>query len=129
MRPATKRKTGNRRTDWASLRPRLTKKLLGEITARIVAQFRPQKVILFGSSAYGSPNLDSDVDLLVIMDIAEPMARRIMRVSEVAQVPFLPMDILVHTPSEIVERQAKGDFFMEEILTKGKVLYSNDTAR
>ncbi len=113
--------------DWAKLRPRVTKKLLRNITGRIVEAFRPYKVVLFGSYAYGKPNVNSDVDLLVIMDSDEPMAQRIRRVAEVADVPFLPMDVLVYTPAEIEGRLRIGDFFIAEILTKGKVLYQRDS--
>src|SRR5215475_7418711 len=64
--------------DWATLRPPVTEALLADITQRIVEKFQPFKVILFGSYAYGTPDLDSDVDLLVVMDSDEPMAQRII---------------------------------------------------
>ncbi len=114
--------------DWATLRPPVTDALLAGITRRIGEEFQTQKVVLFGSYAYGTPDLDSDVDLLVVLDSDEPMAQRIRRVTEVAKVRFLPMDVLVRTPAEIAERLAMGDFFMAEILEKGKVLYSRESA-
>ena len=55
------------------------------------------------------------------------MAQRIRRVAEVAHMRFLPMDVLVYTPAEIEERLAIGDFFIDEILTNGKVLYQHDS--
>jgi predicted nucleotidyltransferase len=113
--------------NWATLRPPVTEALLADITQRIVKKFQPYKVILFGSYAYGTPDLDSDVDLLVVMDSDEPMAQRIRRVTEVAKVRFLPMDIIVRTPAEMVERLAMGDFFLAEILEKGKVLYHRES--
>ena len=58
--------------DWAALRPPVTEALLAGITQRIVEKFQPYKVVLFGSYAYGAPDLDSDVDLLVVMDSDEP---------------------------------------------------------
>jgi len=114
-------------TDWASLRPEVTESLLTDITLRIVEEFHPHQLILFGSYAYGETDSDSDVDLLVVMDSNEPMVQRIIRVAKVAQVRFLPMDILVYTRDEISERLAKNDFFIIEILTKGKVLYRRDS--
>ena len=113
-------------TDWTELRPRVTKSLLAGIAKRVAERFRPQKIVLFGSYANGTPDQDSDLDLLVVMDSKEPMSQRIRRVTEVAKVPFLPMDILVRTPAEIDERLAKGDFFIADILNKGKVLYQRD---
>ena len=114
-------------TDWRVLRPTVTDALLADITRRVVEKFQPHKVVLFGSYAYGSPDIESDVDLLVVMDSSELMSDRIRRVSQVARVRFLPMDVLVYTPAEIEERLAIGDFFIDEILTKGKVLYQHDS--
>src|SRR6266704_215226 len=113
--------------DWATLRPPVTEALLEGITRRIVEKFQPHKVILFGSCAYGTPDLDSDVDLLVVMDSDESIVQRIRRVTEVAKVRFLPMDIIVRTPAEMAERLAMGDFFLAEILEKGKVLYRRES--
>ena len=115
--------------DWAALRPPVTEALLEEISQRIVDAFQPEKVVLYGSYADGEPTLDSDVDLLVVMESDELMAQRIMRIAEVAQVRFLPMDLLVYTPAEIGDRLAKGDCFIAEILAKGRVLYRRDRAR
>jgi predicted nucleotidyltransferase len=113
--------------DWATLRPPVTDTLLADITRRIVEKFQPYKVVLFGSYAYGTPDPDSDVDLLVVMDSDEPMAQRIRRVTEVAKVRFLPMDIIVRTPDEMAQRLVMGDFFLAEILDKGKVLYRRES--
>ena len=112
--------------EWTQLRPRVTKSLLAGIVQRIVEKFRAEKIVLFGSYANGTPDRDSDVDLLVVMDSQEPMSQRIRRVTEVAKVRFLPMDIVVRTPAEIDERLAKGDFFIVDILSTGKVLYQRD---
>jgi uncharacterized protein len=109
--------------NWTTLRPTVTDGLLADITQRIVKNFQPRQIILFGSYATGVPNTDSDLDLLVVMETTEPMAQRIRRVAEVSQVRFLPMDILVYTPEEFETRLEKGDFFIADILTKGKVLY------
>ncbi len=113
--------------DWATLRPPVTEALLAGITRRIVEKFQPYKIILFGSYAYGTPDLDSDVDLLVVLDSDESIAQRIRQVTEVAKVRFLPMDIIVRTPTEMVERLAMGDFFLAEILEKGEVLYRRES--
>ncbi len=83
----------------------------------------PEKVILFGSYAYGKPIPDSDVDLLVVMESDERRAQRAMHIErELLDVPF-PMDILVRTPAEIAERLKIGDYFMQEVLNQGQVLY------
>lgn len=104
----------------------MTRKLLSEITRRIVDQFRPQRVVLFGSYAGGSPDIHSDLDLLVVMNTRQPIAKRIETVSRVARVPFLPMDVLVHTPNEMRKRLKKGDPFLLDVLSRGKVLYQRE---
>ena len=112
--------------DWAELRPQVTRKLLSEITHRIVDEFRPQRVVLFGSYAGGSPDIHSDLDLLVVMNTRQPIAKRIENVSRAARVPFLPMDVLVHTPAEVIKRLKNGDPFLLDVLSRGKVLYQRE---
>ena len=67
----------------------------------IVREFSPLQVILFGSYAYGTPTEDSDVDLMVVMDIPESDTRR--QAAEIAQrIPRrFGMDLLVRSPEEI----------------------------
>jgi predicted nucleotidyltransferase len=95
------------------------------IARRLVERYQPQRVILFGSLAYGEPDEDSDIDLLVIKETDElPLERRV-RVRQLAadpqrRVPFSP---LVLTPAELAHRLALGDAFYEEIVRRGKVLY------
>jgi uncharacterized protein len=114
--------------DWATLRPPVTEALLAGITQRIVAEFQPYQIVLFGSYAYGTPHLESDVDLLVVMDSDAPMAQRIRRVTEVAKVRFLPMNVIVRTPGEMAQRLVMGDFLLAEVLDKGKVLYRRESS-
>lgn len=91
----------------------------------IVAIFKPQRIILFGSHAYGIPTADSDVDLLVIM----PKARRYwmqttQKIHEKISAGF-PVDVLVRDPAFLRERLREGDIFLEEITTKGRVMYES----
>src|SRR5215216_5676618 len=91
---------------------------------RIVSELKPEKIILFGSYAYGNPTPDSDVDLLVIMKTRAKEIDRFVAVSNLLYPRQFPVDILVKTPQEIeAEARKKGNFFMREILKKGKVLY------
>ena len=96
---------------------------LKEVTNRIVEAFDPQRIILFGSFAYGQPSDDSDVDLLIVMETDERPAVRAMRVSRLLRPRPFPMDILVRTPSEIQHRLKIGDYFIREVLKRGRVLY------
>jgi len=90
---------------------------------RIVRRLRPEKIILFGSYAYGQPTSDSDVDLLVVMKTRMMRRDRSWAVSSLLIPRLFPVDILVKTPTEIDRALAMGDFFIEEITTQGKVLY------
>jgi predicted nucleotidyltransferase len=89
----------------------------------VAKQFRPRKIILFGSYAYGKPTEDSDVDLLVVMNRTRYRGERMsFRIREAVDAGF-PMDLLVRTPGFIAKRLAWKDCFTEEIMLKGKVLY------
>jgi predicted nucleotidyltransferase len=89
----------------------------------VAKQFRPRKIVLFGSYAYGSPTEDSDVDLLVVMDRTRHRGERMsLRIRHTIPASF-PLDLLVRTPGFISQRMTWGDAFTREILTKGKVLY------
>jgi predicted nucleotidyltransferase len=93
-----------------------------ELAERIVQQFHPERIILFGSYAYGRPTADSDVDLLVILPFEGHPARKAAEIRTSIRALF-PMDLLVRTPQQVQRRVEQGDFFMREIMEKGKVLY------
>jgi len=99
-----------------------------QIVSNLIESYRPQQIILYGSLAYGEPNEDSDIDLLIIKETTEtPLARRLEVRRLVAdpdrRVPFTP---LVLTPDELNSRLALGDPFYREILQQGKVLYGRN---
>ena len=94
--------------------------------ARLVADYAPQKVILFGSYAYGSPEPDSDIDMLIIKETPERFLDRWVTVHRILTGLHrsLPIEPLVLTPQEVENRLAMGDQFISEILEKGTVLYA-----
>jgi predicted nucleotidyltransferase len=90
--------------------------------ARQVAErFRPEKIVLFGSYAYGTPHADSDVDVLVVMPCRNQLDQA-CRISIAIDPPF-PLDIIVRTPYAMHWRLKEGETFLTEVVTKGKVLY------
>ena len=105
----------------------ITPKLLREITQRIVDEFAPERIILFGSYAYGKPTIHSDVDLLVITKkmAEQSVFARSRAISQLFPHRKFGMDILVRTPQEIKERLAIGDDFISDILDQGRVLYGH----
>jgi uncharacterized protein len=96
---------------------------IAELSERIVRQFAPERIVLFGSHAYGAPDEDSDVDLLVIMPYTGHPARKAAEILRAIQ-PRLPLDLIVRTPEEVCQRLAWNDFFLREIMEKGVVLYA-----
>ena len=90
-------------------------KLIGE-------NFRPQKVYLFGSYAYGKPTRHSDVDLLVLMNTRLSNVEQAVRIRQLISLPFAA-DLIVRTPNQISRRLKMGDDFIKDIVTKGLVIY------
>src|SRR6476661_237499 len=88
---------------------------------RIAERFQPDKIILFGSYAYGEPHNESDVDLLVIMPTKDVVAQAI-RIDLAFERPF-SLDLIVRTPEQIERGVKDDDWFLREITEKGKVLY------
>ncbi|MBI5651755.1 MAG: nucleotidyltransferase domain-containing protein [Chloroflexi bacterium] len=102
----------------------VTRRQIRHVTRKLVEHLDPDKIILFGSYAYGKPTIDSDVDVLIVMQSrARPIARAIKAYRAVQGKPF-PMDILVRTPKEVDYRLGIGDCFFKEIVERGKVLYA-----
>ncbi|MGH7600518.1 MAG: nucleotidyltransferase domain-containing protein, partial [bacterium] len=93
-----------------------------EYVQRLGEEFSPQRVILFGSYAYGQPTPDSDVDLLVIMPMEGNAVAKAVEI-QLKLRPSFPLELLVRTPEKVRQRLEMGDGFMREILTNGKVLY------
>jgi len=98
--------------------------LLEEITRRLVAEFRPEQIILFGSHAWGTPNEDSDVDLLVIVSHSdEKPVQRAVRAQNCMDRLQIPADILVKTRTEIERYRHVRASLERKMLEQGRVLY------
>lgn len=101
-----------------------THEKINQITNKIVKEYQPEKIILFGSYAWGKPHEWSDVDLFIVK---KSKKRRIDREFELRMKlfgnHFPPMDLLIYTPDELQKRLNIEDFFVKEIMDKGKILY------
>jgi uncharacterized protein len=93
-----------------------------EFAHKIAEQFHPEKIILFGSYAYGNPTLDSDVDLMVIMDHDTRNVEMAIKISTAIRRPF-SLDLFVRRPQDIETRIGMGDQFIREIIERGEVMY------
>jgi predicted nucleotidyltransferase len=87
-------------------------------------EFRPEKIILFGSYAHGTQTKDSDVDVLVVMPL--PRGQRDVRqaaaIRDRVRADF-PMDVIVCSPRQIAQRLARGDGFIADVLRRGRLMY------
>jgi predicted nucleotidyltransferase len=89
---------------------------------QIAREFNPEKIILFGSQAYGKPTAESDIDLLVVMPYEGSPFRQAGEILKRLQV-WMPVDLIIRSAEEIEQRLRIGDRFMREILECGKVMY------
>src|ERR1041385_1967292 len=96
------------------LKEAIGREAIQEVVQQIVDHFHPQKVILFGSHAYGVPTQDSDVDLLVVIETAENPLRTAARISAAIDHPF-PLDILVFEPRQLQASLERGGIFATEV--------------
>lgn len=101
----------------------ITKEELDTVISKVVDKIRPEKIILFGSYAYGQPNSESDLDLLVICETDLPPRKRGLDIRRCFWKTGIPVDVIVHTPEEYERLKDDSFSFVGEILRKGKVLY------
>lgn len=108
------------------VKDRKLKKLILDIVDLIKSEYAPEKIILYGSYAYGKPTRDSDIDLLIVKDTDKGRVDRFVEVSRLVYQPGRRVSVspLIYTPKELEERLSLGDDFVEEVLNKGEVLYA-----
>ena len=96
-----------------------------DIVEQIAAKFHPEKIILFGSSASGKWNEDSDVDLLVVMNHRGSSRKQAVKILTAIEY-HTPLDLIVQSHKQLLQRIEAGDFFLKEILEKGTVVYEQN---
>jgi predicted nucleotidyltransferase len=92
------------------------------LVRQIAERFRPERIILFGSYAYGQPDPDSDVDLLVVMDTPLKEVEQAIRICQEIECHF-GLDLIVKRPAVVAGRLALGDTFLRQTTQRGIVLY------
>lgn len=96
-----------------------------ELAKKIAECFNPEKIILFGSYAYGTPTDDSDVDLLVLLPFDGKGYRKTLEILNRVDPPF-SVDLLARTPEEASRRYREGDPLMRNAIDQGKILYERN---
>ena len=106
------------------------KTILSEIIEKLKREYKPLRITLFGSYAYGNPTEDSDIDLLILKDTKNRSVDRFVQVKRIIYNPNckIPVSPLVYTPEELKERLRIGDDFLKEIIQKGVVLYEKGSS-
>ena len=105
----------------------IERKIISDLAHQIAHEFQPERVILFGSYAYGSPKVDSDVDLLVVMSFDGSGGAKALEIMQKLG-PRIPLDLVVRRPDAIYQRLVWNDYFLKEIEEKGEVLYESTDA-
>jgi predicted nucleotidyltransferase len=95
------------------------------VVRRIAERFKPEKIILFGSHAYGDPKPWSDVDLLVVMETAKTEREQSLEIARFLDDRTFKIDVIVRTPDTLKYRLENRDYFLREIVSKGKVVYEH----
>jgi len=104
----------------------ITQKQIEKIVKRIIKHYRPDKIILFGSYAYGNPTEHSDLDLLIVKNSNLPRYKRAREIRKYLwEISDTPKDIIVYTQEEIDDWIEVEEAFITNIVKEGKVLYEN----
>lgn len=96
---------------------------LAAMVERIVAGFKPERIILFGSNARGTAGTDSDVDLIIVMPAIESKRKVRLAIREAVSGMGLSKDILVYTPEEMEQHRHLTGSLVRSAWREGKVLY------
>jgi predicted nucleotidyltransferase len=108
--------------------PRKRRAIIQQIGELIGREFHPEKIILFGSQAYGTPKWYSDIDLLVVLPHVEDALEQSVAMLKQLNLP-ISIDLLTRTPQQLFQRLAMGDKFIKEILERGQIIYETHHAR
>ena len=97
-------------------------KKISAFAKKVAELYNPQKIILFGSYAYGQPRPDSDVDILVIMAFKGKGFRTSLEILKKTD-PDFSIDLLARLPEDTERRYREGDPLIRMALDQGKILY------
>lgn len=107
----------------------LSQEQINHVIQKIVDEYKPEKIILFGSYANGAPTDDSDLDLLIIKQTTTPFHKRPREIRKYLSNPSCSLDLLVYTPSEYAEYKNQHHSFLNEILREGQICYESHTTK
>lgn len=100
--------------------------VIRQFAREIAERFKPYKIILFGSHAYGKPHSRSDVDVLVVMPCQNELDQA-FKIQLAVSCPFR-LDLIVRKPTNLARLLKQGEYFHIDIVTKGTVLFEKGSA-
>jgi predicted nucleotidyltransferase len=100
------------------------KKQIRQIAELIVKQFKPEKIILFGSHARGQAGPDSDLDFLVVMPVKTTKRKTQVALRIALHDIKIPKDFIVSSPGEFEWRKDVAGTIEYPAWHEGKVLYA-----
>ena len=110
----------------------ITPEQIEEVKNRLIAAYNPKQIYLFGSYAWGTPHVDSDLDLMVVVDKFEPVVTEdgeVYRPSFAGKMAlfgmFFPKDLVVLTENEFAEKSAVQGKLAYAVKHYGKLLYAS----
>jgi predicted nucleotidyltransferase len=101
----------------------ISQEKINEVIDRIVKNINPEKIILFGSYAFGNPSEDSDLDILIVKEMKMPRYKRTREVKKHLRGMKIPIDVIVYTKKEIKKWKGTKTAFINQAIKQGKVLY------
>lgn len=102
----------------------VSQRQIKEYAFQIAEKYKPEKIILFGSYVLGKPRSESDVDFLIIFPRPVQGLKKAVEIIKGILPPF-PVDLIVRSKREIETRLKQNDFFLQEVIKTGKVLYES----
>ena len=96
---------------------------INEVVSKIATRFNPDKIILFGSYANGTPDDNSDLDLLIVQDTELPMQKRGLDIRLSLIGTMIPIDILIYTNAEFDKEKSISFSFINSVIKNSKLLY------
>ena len=101
----------------------IKEKEIQKVVDKIAKKYKPEKIILFGSFAWGKPTNDSDVDLFIVKETKNSRFLA-MEIDDTASPRQFPMDVIVYTPKQVKNELNLEDPFISKVLQRGKVLFA-----
>jgi predicted nucleotidyltransferase len=106
----------------------ISEKSIREVSDQIVRGFESERIILFGSYAYGTPTEGSDVDILVVLPFEGKAYKKSAEIASAVHAGF-PLDVLARRPDDVERRYQVADPLIREALNRGRVLYEQHRSR